>query len=525
MRPGNRPQRGTAQGDELPRAKAESPPGHTSIADGLGGSYFIPTSLKEKYDRLTNRVKALEAEMIAGQISEADAKSEIRWLRTELESARKEIDAQKKFVSAAKINTQSETVEFELGEAKNLLILADKVKLVGWDQPGVKCVLEKTVLGIGDEVVNDQFDGIKLVHRHGPAAEHVGKSPEEAAAEEQKFLASADGQKLDAKQLEARRKLVEQIAGYQQLFRPLQGKTLDTISIAGLSYADGNRQITLELSTPGGGASHKSEWRRHATLTVYVPTCNAVGLQGGLAGLDAQGLKTQLVVRGEGNRDYYGSFGVSDHQGSVTIHNIPLQSLKNVQGNVVVVATAYLGNSGVRHADDTKTSYVELPEPYVYSNIQGDFRGWFVRANLSLSGVTGTIDVNNEFGDTLLTVTAPLVSAAQRVVSQAGNIRIQLAKNALGKLPLMVLTETGTIRCGRSEPPLEDVSFHGYADAESASRMDRLCDEASTGSATLRARVASLARPARPRAWTSSAGAASESSPSSRPESVDKALG
>ena len=445
--------------DDPPRVKNEAPPNMAVVGSKLGGTFYAPKPLKEQYDKLTAKVRTLQAEIIDGKITGKTAAEHVRLLKTELEAVRTQIDAEKVFVATAKIYTESETTTFELGPEKSLFIVAENVRLIGWDQPGIKCVLDKTVLTSGDQPAPKEFQGIRLAHQHELATNRVGRSRQEAEAEEQQFLASPDGQKLDAKQLESRKKLIETIYRGQRFFEPLQAKPIDVIEIEGLTYQQGNRQILLEDTSPPDGDRHSwSTWQRHASLTVYVPACKVIGLQGGLAGLAIESVKAPLLVKGNGYRNYEGTFRVRDHEGSLTVENVPLQRIENVRGDVSVTASAYLGNSGTMNSDDTKACYVESPEEWIYHNIVGNLTVHFVRANLTASDVRGRIDINNEFGDTIFVAAKPLAGAAHRLLSQSGGIEMQLADDALRNAPLLALTESGSVRVD-SRMRLDEVNF------------------------------------------------------------------
>src|SRR5687768_16864 len=142
-----------AKQPKIPTAEAVGPADQTIVGSKLGGSFFAPKALKEKYDELIAKVRALEAQIAEGEITGEQATREIKQLRSELEAVRKAIEEQKKFVPVAKIHTKSDSTTFKLGDERRLLILADRVRIVGWDQPEVKCVLDKTILTVGDENV------------------------------------------------------------------------------------------------------------------------------------------------------------------------------------------------------------------------------------------------------------------------------------------------------------------------------------------------------------------------------------
>ena len=125
-----------------------------------------------------------------------------------------------------------------------------------------------------------------------------------------------------------------------------------------------------------------SMWQRDAALTVYVPPSMAVGVYGGSGLLAADGLHAALIVRGDGDRDFDALNHVKDHHGDVTIENIELQSLENVEGDVQLTVTADLANSGSRHSGGGVTLYSESPATYEYRSISGNFTANLLRVNL-----------------------------------------------------------------------------------------------------------------------------------------------
>ena len=202
-----------------------------------GGFYCVAKSLKDKHDELQGSVQALRAKIATGDIGGSqEAAGQIAPLQAELESVRKLIEKTKKWIPAGQAVTDTETTEFELGPEKLLFLSGiGSVRLVGWDQPNVKCVLEKTVVGTGKQPLDKQLPAIRIIHSHGPDKELVGWSPEETQAQEEAFSASPAGKNLTPEQLATRRALVEKNAAYQRYFAPFQGKSIDVVEIDGLS--------------------------------------------------------------------------------------------------------------------------------------------------------------------------------------------------------------------------------------------------------------------------------------------------
>jgi hypothetical protein len=123
---------------------AKAPDDTVQLRSAPDGAWFISKPLKQQYDALLGRVKALRADVDAERVSGKDAERELDTLRAALKRLRETIEKQKVLVSVLKVHQQSETTEFELGAARMLLITADNVHVEGWDGPTVKCVLEKT---------------------------------------------------------------------------------------------------------------------------------------------------------------------------------------------------------------------------------------------------------------------------------------------------------------------------------------------------------------------------------------------
>jgi hypothetical protein len=441
-------------------AEGKAPPNQAIVGSALGGRYFAPKPLKEAYDQLVNKVRSLEADIREGRIGGAQAGLEVKQLQAELAAVREKIEREKKFVPAGKIHTKSESITFPLGEGRAILILATKVRIVGWDQPHVMCTLEKNVITAGEEDPSEHFKKIEVLHEYRIADDLVGKTPEQLSAEHKEFMASAEWQTLNPEQQAWRQHLVDDRIQWNAIYRPLQGKPIDIISLKGFSHEDGNRQITLKVQSPNGEGSQSSVWQRHADLTLYVPQCEAIAVKGGLRGVDVQDVHSALILRGDDDRDYHTQFVIKNLKGALTVEGIPLQNIEGVHGDVDLRMTAYLGNSGTRHADATRTSYVFAPEKYVYKDIAGNFRGRFVRADLELSEIDGQVDVVNEYGQTRLTVNKPLLEVPHRIISHGGEITVYANDRAYGRLPVFALTECGTVRTADQDRSFEDVHWN-----------------------------------------------------------------
>jgi hypothetical protein len=447
------------------RLQATAPDNHVEFKDTRSGSYFIAKPLKEKYDGLLARLKNLRTEIDAGRISGVDAQRQLASLQVELQELRDLIQKSMKHVSAAFENKTTETMKFELGPEKCLVITGDNARIIGWDKPYVQCELEKIVLSKSEMPVDDDFKTLQVVHQHGKAEGLVGKTAAEYQAEEEQFLASEDGKKLNDTQREFRRKLVDSIHSQYSIFQDFQGKEIDTIHVVGLTGQEGNRQITLQL-TSNVGQSLRSEWVRHARLTVYVPKTTALATRGGLEYLDIQNVQSALVITSQGshNRDYEGEYKVQGVEGSVVVDDAPITLVENVSGNVTILSTMDYANSGTQHEGDSRIHYFYPALPCTCKDIRGDLTGWFSRVSLNVQGVSGKIDVRNEFGDTTLTPHGKLAVQCHRLISEAGRIELIVKADELGDLPLFAMTQCGTVRTNASRELLDSVSLSGADD-------------------------------------------------------------
>ena len=461
--------------EQTPTAAGGAPPNHAVLKHAREGAFFVAKPLKQKYDQLLDRVKLIRAEIGAGRIQGAEARRQLSDLQSELDQLREEIEQKKVLVTAVETHTQTETTTFNLGSERLLVVTTDDVRVEGWDEPDVKCVLEKTLFCPKGQSADDQFKAIRVVHRLRLAPDLVGKTSAKRAAEEQKFQQSAAGQALTPRQRTARAKLLRQIEADYAIYRDFQGKEMGTLEIEGLTYEQGNRQMSVEVSSEGGETSSSGRWQRLAALTVYVPRCKAVLLRGCLTGLRVTGLRADLVVTSQGShhRDYDGSFEIQQLRGSLTIDNAPIQRVEDIDGPVTILSTTELANTGTTHKDGFRTFYTPLADQCLCRKIRGDFSAWFSRCDLRLEAMAGKIDVHNEFGDTTLKVDEPLAEAAHRIVSQSGRVEVDCSETVFrgaSKLPVLALTSCGTVRTNFSQQHFVNTSFTTGSTADGSRR-------------------------------------------------------
>ena len=418
--------------DDIPQVEGEAPAGQEALKHTRAGAYFVDTSLKEQYNRLLSRTKSLQADLDAERIGGAEALRELGDLQTKLQQLRDEIEKKKVLVQPGKLHKQSETTTFDLGPARLLFIMADDIRVEGWDGTQVKCVLDKTVVAADDKPVDEHLQGIKLVHRHGLAPNVVGPTPAELEAHQREFLASPDGQKLNEQQREAMLQTHRTSADSYNVYRAFQGKEIDTLEIEGLTYEQGNRNLSFEIRSGGTVRVVGSESQRYASLTVYVPTCQAVALRGAGENLDVEGLHGDLVVEGQGDAGYGNNFRIRDLHGSLTVRNVPLEMIESIHGNVNILSTITNGPTYTGMRDGERILATPAPRVLTCRNVDGDLVAWVTRDELNLDTIAGRIDVNNEFGKTTLVVGRALAERPHRVVSESGRIEVHLAPDRLG---------------------------------------------------------------------------------------------
>src|SRR4029078_4735804 len=174
-------------------------------------------------------------------------------------------------------------------------------------------------------------------------------------------------------------------------FSSFQGKEVDVLSISGLTHEEGNRWMSTEIRSEGGGGAFGGDWRRDAQLTVYVPKSSGVLLRGCLGTVDVLDLKAPLILTTADSRDrnYNGHFEIKRLEGSLTVLEAPLDRIEGVQGDVAITCTTELVNSGTTHEGGKRVSYTPEPRECNIKNVSGNLTAWFSRSNLKLEGITG----------------------------------------------------------------------------------------------------------------------------------------
>ena len=444
------PQLGFAQ-PQREEAIVAAPPNTRNMGSAPGGAYFVDEPLANRYDAAKKRLAA------AGDTPTDELKSEVEALREEME--------EKKVLIAA-YPSHEKTVEkiFPLGDEQLVILTGDNVIVRGWDGPGIKCVVEKTILST-EKPADSEFDGIKVEHELTIAEGKVGLTQEKRDAQEREYLASENGRKLTKEQLKGRKDLVAGIHHSYDDYLAFQGREANTIQLVGLTFQEGNRQLSFRINSPGGGGVVSSQWQRRAKMTVYVPKCESLAVRGCQVGLDIQNVECDLVLttHDSTNRKYDGSFSVRGVRGNVVVAQAPVRELSVVTGNVRITSTDEFVNSGTSHRDNTRSYRPYDTHSTLITNIGGNLEANILRTNLKLIEIKGTLDVTNEFGTTDIELRKIDAELFHRILSQAGTINITGPASVLEKTPIYAHTQSGRMHTNISREILDDVSFStGY---------------------------------------------------------------
>jgi hypothetical protein len=425
--------------DEIPRIEKTLPNGHVAVQSALGGKYVIGRELKDEYDKLLARARLLKAQIASRDVDETTARREMIELRAQLADTAERIEKTRQLVEVAHVHQREEKIRITLGPERCLLVRAGKVRIVGWDEKDVLCVLNKTVLtnAAAEADVDAEFAAIQLVHRHGKSPDDVGRTADQ-------YRKNVSDAGLEMSTI-AQRIFNENIAWYAPL-RALQDREVDVLEVKGLTFQEGNQHLSMELNNDEGGVFF-SQWRRHVDVTIYVSKCNFVGVRGGRGGLDVDSVDAPLGILGEDDVDYDARSRISNITGDVTVYNLTVHQLENVRGDVTLVRTAFEENSGTTHVGNRRTTYSGDPPSCTLRNISGDLQVQCTQAELQLENVSGAIRVRNDYGATTLVSDAALSDAPHSIVSESGSIDVRIPRGNAETFPLLMLTECGNVSC------------------------------------------------------------------------------
>lgn len=461
---------GSAQTERPKEQTAPAPAKHTVAKHGRGGAYFAPTDLQERYDGLLARVEALRATLDRPDPRPDDpapsaVAAELATIEKELDSLRSEIDRRTVFVTPFTLHTKTSVQEIALQDSRLVVVKADAVKLRGWEGPGLRITMEKSVLWPKDEPAppDSVFDAIKAEYSLGMKPELVGKTAAERAAEEQAFLASPEGAALTPEQAASRAGFIASIGESYRLFERFQGQPVHAIELTGLSGATGNEWVSYEIRSPDGGGAFGGDWQRQATLTIELPPVTAVAVFGCQVGFEIENVTADVALtnRESDDRDYAGTFVVDGITGNLATEQVPLDQVRHVSGDVAIEATSVMENTGTHHGPNGRLAYVPPPRPTTIEEIGGRLTASFLRARLTLAGIS-SLNVRNDYGTTRLELSKPLTKETHRLISRSGSIEVVGPLAAWeGSPPLNGYTEGGTIETNLPQKTYEVASFGG----------------------------------------------------------------
>ena len=449
---------------EMDRGKqaTAAPPNHAILSSTLNGWQFVPKELKNEYDATLSQLESLQFEADAGKVNVQDALAKLAVLKNQLEIVRAKLEASRVFVAGAKVHEQTESIEFQLGRERRLTITANDVRVVGWNEAKVKVELRKIVLSVEDEPIEHQLKAIRIQHHLGPAA-FAGLSEVQREASEKKFLESR-GDDWTAEQLSEYRKRLSEVQKHFAIHQELLGKDIDQLSVAGLDYQS-NPLISTKVKSEGGDGQWGTARQRYAELTVYVPACESVCVRGAKRGLKVENLMGSLTLVDEGSTDSdaRGRFEVDGLRGNLKCKNFPLHRIANVDGHVSVESFLEFGveGMGTSHRRGMREMTAARPFAVKVANVTDGVTLRFGQVALDLDNISGTIDVENQFGSTRVNVKEKLSDGAHRLVSQSGPIEVRLSGEAWNSTSVVAATNYGGVRTNIEDHEFGDFRLSG----------------------------------------------------------------
>jgi hypothetical protein len=456
------------QGKKDDRARATGPEGHVLFSQTLGGGFFVPKDIMKEYEKLQSQLDQIKTKLEDGSISGREAVAQTEKLRKSLTETRDKLEKAKVRVSAASVHRVEEAVTFDPCPDQLLVVTADRVTVVGTDDPKVTVKLEKIFLSTDGKPAEKELEKIKLIRNRANDPEVVGRSKEQRDADEVQFRAQQQGKPLTEEAMKFRREIIESNVRHHLPFEGFQGKVFDHVSIQGLTFQEGNRQIAIELRNDDQSGSFSSVWQRHASMTVYVPKGQLLAVRGARRGLEIRDLQGSVVVTSDGShdRDYEATFSIKGVKGNVSAVNFPMNRIEEVQGDVTLDAPADFANSGTLHQNDERYFHYFKPNECTVRDISGRLRMRVGRVSLKLEKIQGGCDVGNLHGDTTCTITDRLPEKLFRLHSVSGAVRVDAEAGTFDALPVLIGSNYGTIRTNTRREQFEDFSY-GVGGAES----------------------------------------------------------
>ncbi len=132
--------------DQDDEATAIAPPNMTTFGSARGGAYFVDRDLHDRYEAIKDRLAKVRDDIAQGNATGADAIKTLTQIDEESKRLREELDENKVLVSAFQVFSKTTEQTFDLAESGLVILTSDSVIVRGWEGPGIKCVLEKSII-------------------------------------------------------------------------------------------------------------------------------------------------------------------------------------------------------------------------------------------------------------------------------------------------------------------------------------------------------------------------------------------
>jgi hypothetical protein len=134
-----------------------------------------------------------------------------------------------------------------------------------------------------------------------------------------------------------------------------------------------------------------------------------------------------------------------------------------VTGNVAIRSAIEFAveGAGTSHRQGMRHLALGRPTTVQVANVEGDVDLHYGRVRLDLADIAGQINVTNEFGDTSLALARPLSAAAHRIYTLSGRIDAELTSDAWNSLPIVAVTNHGSLRTNVDRQVLDEFHLQG----------------------------------------------------------------
>lgn len=436
------------------------PENHAILDVVRGGAFFIPADVYRQRAELQEDIELLQRRVDRKQIDQATFDNEIKALEQLKEEIDKTVERTKVFAPYGKLFSQTDTYEFELGKDACIAVITDSITIESWEGKTIRCVMEKTIL-TDEKPTADQFDAIRVEHNLEVNTELFGQTEAQASQKLNEFLASAEAKSMSDDSIRFRKSIVEGNIQAHLPYESIQGKQVNILRVKGLVAAEGNQHLSYVVKAPfDNQASHGGEWARAAKVTIQIPKCNTVAALGPLVKLHIKSVIGNFIVTDDGSHDvdYQGSWIIENVQGNVLVSDVPVQTIRGIQGNVRLENKGVMRDSSTMHRDDQRHLRSQNNLRHTIEDIQGDVTAHCLHSDLQLRKVSGTIDVMNEFGRTEWRLEKKPTSTVS-LRSQSGETLLLGDPSYLAESELVAMTQCGEVIVHSLRKELEEKMF------------------------------------------------------------------